>query len=68
LANLDATKEELSEAWSEAISIALQNHKRAGVPVATWDDTTHRVLLISPEELSISVEESLESMVSSTPD
>ena len=62
LAKLDCTKEELSEAWSEAISIALRNHKRAGVPVATWDETNHRVLLVSPEELSIPSEESPEAI------
>jgi hypothetical protein len=62
LANLDCTQEELSEAWSEAISMALRNHKRAGVPVATWDQSNHRVLLISPEELSIPSDESPESI------
>ena len=53
LARLDATDEEIAEAWGHALSAAIRNHRHVGEPVATWDDEHHRVVLISPEDIAI---------------
>ncbi len=53
LARLDATDEEIARAWGHALSAAFREHKRAGIPVATWDDENHRVILIPAEDVVI---------------
>jgi hypothetical protein len=52
LARMDATDEAISLAWGEAISIAFRSHRKAGVPIASWDPETHRVVLIPPDEVA----------------
>ena len=47
--NLDA--ELVLEALAEGVRRALIEHKRAGNPVATWQDG--RVVILAPEEITI---------------
>lgn len=49
----EATTEEVREAMGEAIDAALREHKRAGVPAATWDHETNRVVLVPPEDIPV---------------
>ena len=51
LARMDAPDEAISHAWEEAIALAFRSHKEAGVPIATWDTETNRVVMISPDEI-----------------
>lgn len=53
LANWDATDEEVAEAMVHAIDKALLAHKRAGVPIAIWDEEAKRVVLVPPEEIEV---------------
>jgi hypothetical protein len=64
LARLDATDEEIAKAWGQALSTAFRAHKRAGVPVATWDDEDHCVILISAEDVVIPDHEESETVLS----
>ncbi len=51
LARLEATDEEIADAWGHAISAAIRDHRRADVPVAMWDDEHHCVIMISAKDV-----------------
>jgi hypothetical protein len=53
LADESATDDEVAEVMEKAIDAALRGHKRAGVPVAVWDWEHERVVIVSPEEITI---------------
>jgi hypothetical protein len=55
LGNREATGEEIRQAMGHAIYAALREHKRVGIPAATWRNG--RVVLVPPEAIVIPAEE-----------
>jgi hypothetical protein len=51
LGNPEVTGEEIRRAWEYAASKAMDEHRRTGVPVTTWDWENQRVLLIPADEI-----------------
>jgi hypothetical protein len=56
LGNPQATGEQVRQAWERAAMAAMENHRRTGVPVATWDWEHAQVALIPADDASINDE------------
>lgn len=54
LGNPQATGEQIRMAWEQAALTAMQVHLKTNVPVATWDWENGQVVMLSPEDESIS--------------
>jgi hypothetical protein len=59
LGDPEATGEQIRQAWEQAAVAAMEQHRRTGVPVATWDWENGRVLLIPADEIPVPDEHSL---------
>jgi hypothetical protein len=59
LGDWQATGEEIRQAWERAAVAAMEEHRKTGVPVATWDWENGRVILIPADDLDIPNEHSL---------
>ena len=53
LRDWDATGEQIADAMHLGIRNALRDHKRNGVPIATWDKVNRRVLVIPPDQIPV---------------
>jgi hypothetical protein len=57
LGDWEATGEQIRQAWEYAALKAMEEHRRTGVPVATWDWETSRVVIVSADEFPLPDEE-----------
>ena len=58
LGDWHASGEQIRQAWERAAVAAMEEHRRTGVPVATWDWENGRVALIPADEISVPDEHS----------
>jgi hypothetical protein len=59
LGDPEVTGEQIRQAWEYAALEAMQEHRRTGVPVTTWDWETNRIVMVSADEFPMPDEQTV---------